>query len=132
MKHPAHDFNNVCEGIRSRDDRTVECLRKSSGRALGGDACAFQKSESISREIIEKYISNLSGCRLSCQYVNLHIIYLFIYFNCDPHAIPPSITFFSHNPIHPTRGLSTVYVGMTAIRASLLVLTLLVSSLLVS
>ena len=25
------DFNNVCEGIRSRDDCTVECLWKTRG-----------------------------------------------------------------------------------------------------
>ena len=112
----------MCEGICSKDDRTVQCLWKNSGRALGGD---FR-----SREIIEKY--NLSVCRLSSQYVNLLIIYSFIYFDRDPPTIPPSrhITFF--HAIEPTRGLSTVSAGMTANRASRLVFTLLVSSLLVS
>ena len=38
-------ISTMCEGIRSRDDLTVEC--QTSGRALGGDI--------ISREIIEKY-----------------------------------------------------------------------------
>ena len=58
--------STMCEGVCSRDDRTVECFWKTSGRALGGD---FR-----SREIVEKY--NWSVCRLSSQYVN-QLIYLF-------------------------------------------------------
>ena len=81
-------ISTMCEGICSRDDRTVECLWKTSGRALGGD---FR-----SREIIEKY--NLSVCRLSSQYVNLLIIYLF-----QPRSARNSSKyyFFSRNPPNP-------------------------------
>ena len=108
-------ISTMYEGIRSRDDRAVECLWKTSGRALGGD---FR-----SREIIEKY--NLSVCRLSIQYVNL-LIYLF---QLRPAFNSSKYYFFQ---AHPTRGLSTVSTDMTANRASLLVFTLLVCCLLVS
>ena len=72
-------------------------------------------------------MSNMSVCRLSCQYVNLHIIYLF-----QPRPARNSSKYYFFHAIHLTRGLSMVSAVMTANRASLLVLTLLVSSLLVS
>ena len=70
-------------------------------------------------------MSNLSGCPVSIQYVNL-LIYLF---QLRPAFNSSKYYFFQ---AHPTRGLSTVSAGMTVNHASLLVFTLLVSSLLVS
>ena len=71
-------------------------------------------------------MSNWSVCRLSSQYVNLLIIYLF---QLRPARNSSKNSFFS---TQSARGFSTVSAGMTANRASLLVFTLLVSSLLVS
>ena len=82
-------ISTKCEGICSRDDRTVECLWKTSGRALGRD---FR-----SRKIIEKY--NFSVCRLSSQYVNLLIVYLFISTATRPQFL--QVLLFSRNPPNP-------------------------------
>ena len=106
----------MCEGICSRDDRTVECFWKNQRTSAGR---RFQKQGDYRK----KYII----CQFAVCLFNM-LTYLFIYFNCDPPSIPPSITFFK-----PTQPVDyPVSADMTANRASLLVFTLLVCSLLVS
>ena len=73
-------------------------------------------------------MSNLSVCRLSFQYVNLHLIYFIYLFQPRPARNSSQYCFFLH-AFHTTRGLSA---GIAANGSSLLVLTLIVSSLLVS
>ena len=117
IKHPAYD-STKCEGICSRgwshSWMLMENQRTSAGRR-------FQKQGVLNNK--------KKVCRLSCQYVNLLIIYLFILTATRPQFL--KVLLFFH-AIHPTLGLSTVSAGMTVNHASLLVFTLLVNSLLVS
>ena len=83
---------------------------------------AFQKQGDYRK------MSNLSVCRLSFQYVNLHLIYFIYLFQPRPSRNSSQYCFFLH-AFNTTRGLSA---GIAANGSSLLVLTLIVGSLLVS